>query len=539
MKTLYFNGDFIPMTGEDDGFEALLVAEDGSIAFTGTLEEARKIAFGAAEVDLAGKTMMPGFVDAHSHFSGTTQYILTADLSQCTSFADVQAELRNYVEKRKVTEDGVVMGTGYDQNNLDEKRHPDKMVLDEVSATIPIFIMHASSHMGVGNTKMLELANITEETPDPTGGRFGRVGDTQEPDGYAEEPSAFFSFTAVTQPRMNMNLPAMVGEMQDYYLEHGITTCQDGATQPDFADMFCALAQQGAFKLDLVGYPMEGTNVEETLAKHADFESQDYTGRFRLGGVKMFLDGSPQGRTAWMTEPYEFSGINEPGYTGYGTMTDEAALAYAKAAVDNNRQLLAHANGDAAGDQLLRVYEQAVNESDNPNARNLRPVMIHCQTMRRDQYEKMAAINMIPSIFVDHVWYWGDIHLKNFGSERANRISAVKDALDLGLHYTFHNDTPVLHPNLLEAVWCAVNRLTKGGLQLGADQAVGVYDALKAITIQGAYQYGEEDRKGTLEAGKLADLVILEKNPLKVSERDIRDIKVLETIKEGDSIWKR
>ncbi|MEY8407258.1 amidohydrolase, partial [Adlercreutzia muris] len=229
----------------------------------------------------------------------------------------------------------------------------------------------------------------------------------------------------------------------------------------------------------------------------------------------------------------------ERDWVAYGTMTDDDAAAFARLAIDSNHQLLCHTNGDAAADQLLRVYEAARDASDNPNKMGLRPVMIHCQTARTDQYEKMAEIGMIPSIFSSHIWYWGDAHLRNFGPVRGGRVSACGDAARAGLPFTLHTDTPVLRPNLLEAAWCAVNRVTKAGAQLDEDQKVTPYQAMRAITFNGAYQYGEEDLKGTLEAGKLADLVVLDRNPLAVDPREIRDIKVLATIKEGEVIYRR
>lgn len=539
MKTMYFNGDFIPMTREDDTFEALLVADDGTIAFVGSLAEARDRAKGAPEVDLGGKTMMPGFIDPHSHFTGTLQYLCNADLSACRSFADIQSALRDFIEKRGIDTDGVVMAIGYDQNLLAEHRHPTKDVLDEISRDIPIVAMQASNHMGVANSKALELTGITASTPDPEGSLYGRVEGSNEPNGYAEEPGALFPLYAMVQPRMHMDIPPMMGEMQDFYLEHGVTTCQDGATQPDFADLLAQLARKGVIKLDIVGYPMYGHDVDGALERNADFVGPNYIGHFRLGGIKMFLDGSPQGRTAWMTEPYEPGEDGATDYCAYGTMTDADALAFAKKAIDANYQLLAHANGDAASDQLIRVYKQALELSENPDKALLRPVMIHCQTTRSDQYKAMAEINMVPSIFTSHIWYWGDVHLKNFGLKRGGRISAVRDAQEFGLPYTFHTDTPVLPPNLIEAAWCAVNRITKDGVRLDENQKVSVFDALRGITINGAYQYGEEARKGTLEAGKLADLAILDANPLKVDPMAIRNIKVLETVKEGETVYRR
>ena len=146
---------------------------------------------------------------------------------------------------------------------------------------------------------------------------------------------------------------------------------------------------------------------------------------------------------------------------------------------------------------------------------------------------------MIPSFFVAHVYHWGDIHIKNYGMERASRISLAKSAQDKGIIYTFHQDSPVIEPNMLETIWCAVNRITKNGVLLGNDERISPLDALKAVTKNAAYQYFEEDIKGTLKEGKLADLVILDKNILKVDPMKIKDIQVVETIKEGETIFKK
>ena len=539
MGKLFCNATFVPLTDEDARADALLVDDEGRIAFVGPLEEARERAEGAEEVDLGGAAVLPGLIDPHSHFTGSLQYLLFADLSECTSFAEITDTLREFAAKRRIGPDGVIMGNGYDQNNLVEQRHPDKSVLNAVSEDTPVLITHVSNHMGVANDCLLELAGVTPTTPDPEGGRYGRMDGTGDLDGYAEEPAAMNPFYAVTTPRLGLDFNAMIGDMQRIYLEHGVTTCQDGATAPDMAGVLVSLAKAGLLKMDIVAYPMWGTDVMATLAANAEFDSQRYTGHFRFGGLKMFLDGSPQGLTAWMTEPYEEGPDGERDWVAYGTMTDEDAAAFAKAAIDSNHQLLCHCNGDAAADQLLRVYEAARDASGNPGKAALRPVMIHAQTARTDQYEKMAEIGMIPSIFSSHIWYWGDAHLRNLGPARGGRVSACGDAARAGLPFTLHTDTPVLRPNLLEAAWCAVNRVTKAGAQLDEDQKVTPYEAMRAITFNGAYQYGEEDLKGTLEAGKLADLVVLDRNPLAVDPREIRDIQVLATIKEGETLYER
>ncbi|WP_289637628.1 amidohydrolase, partial [uncultured Adlercreutzia sp.] len=514
MKRLFTNATFVTMVDEFDTADALLVDDEGRIAFVGPLEEARKRAEGAEEVDLGGAAVLPGLIDPHSHFTGALQYLLYADLSECTSFAEITETLKAFAAKRRIGPDGVIMGNGYDQNNLVEQRHPDKSVLNAVSTDVPVLITHVSNHMGVANDRLLELAGITPTTPDPEGGRYGRMDGTGDLDGYAEEPAAMNPFYAVTTPRLGLDFAAMIGDMQRIYLEHGVTTCQDGATAPDMAAVLAGLAKAGLLQMDIVAYPMWGTDVMATLAANPEFDSRDYHGHFRFGGLKMFLDGSPQGLTAWMTEPYAEGPDGERDWVAYGTMTDEDAAAFAKIAIDSNHQLLCHCNGDAAADQLLRVYEAARDASGNPGKAALRPVMIHAQTARADQYGKMAEIGMIPSIFSSHIWYWGDAHLRNLGPARGGRVSACGDAARAGLPFTLHTDTPVLRPNLLEAAWCAVNRVTKAGAQLDEDQKVTPYEAMRAITFNGAYQYGEEDLKGTLEAGKLADLVVLDRNPL-------------------------
>ncbi len=539
MKRLFTNATFVTMVDEFDTADALLVDDEGRIAFVGPLEEARERAEGAEEVDLGGAAVLPGLIDPHSHFTGALQYLLYADLSECTSFAEITETLKAFAAENNIGPDGVIMGNGYDQNNLIEQRHPDKSVLNAVSEDTPVLITHVSNHMGVANDRLLKLAGITPTTPDPEGGRYGRMDGTGDLDGYAEEPAAMNPFYAVTTPRLGLDFAAMVPAMQRIYLEHGVTTCQDGATAPDMAGVLVSLAKAGLLKMDIVAYPMWGTDVMATLAANPEYDSQDYHGHFRFGGLKMFLDGSPQGLTAWMTEPYVEGPDGERDWVAYGTMTDEDAAAFAKIAIDSNHQLLCHCNGDAAADQLLRVYEAARDASGNPDKMALRPVMIHAQTARADQYGKMAELGMIPSIFSSHIWYWGDAHLRNLGPARGGRVSACGDAARAGLPFTLHTDTPVLRPNLLEAAWCAVNRVTKAGAQLDEDQKVTPYQALRAITFNGAYQYGEEDLKGTLEAGKLADLVVLDRNPLAVDPREIRDIQVLATIKEGETLYER
>lgn len=534
MGTVYFGGKILTMESETNRPEAVYV-DKGVICAVGSLNDVLSKAGKRPRLhDLKGQCLMPGFIDPHSHVVMNGQMSLMADLSECKNFADVEKTMADFIVANKITEKGIAMGRGYDQNFLEEQAHPGKAVLDKASATVPIMIMHVSGHLACVNSAMLDLAGIHADTPDPKGGKICRVEGTNEPDGVLEE-SAMMTSQALIGKRMKVSLNKLLTGMQQTYIEHGVTTCQEGAGNEGNLKLLKLAQTLGKLKVDVVFYPLVGDEGEKIIHGNADWVG-NYRKHIKLGGYKMILDGSPQGRTAWMSEPY-LGG--EEGYCAYPWLTEEEANRHALTAVNENRQILCHCNGDAASQLFLDAYEKALAESENPNKMNLRPVMIHCQTVRNDQLDRMAKINMVPSIFVGHVNYWGDIHMKNFGPERGHHISPAKDALDRGMVINFHQDTPITKPNMMHSVWCAVNRVSRQGQVIGEDQKIGVYDALKAVTINAAYEYFEEACKGSILPGKRADLVILDRCPLDVDPMEIKDIQVLETIKDGKTIYKK
>ena len=535
MKTIYFNGNILTMAyknaeGELANTPEAICVHNGKIHAVGTLASVLKKSGKNAKMhDLKGKCLMPGFIDPHGHCTMVGQMGMCADLSGCESFEQIIDTLRKYISEHRISAKGAVLGFGYDHNFLAEHAQPDKLVLDQVSREIPIFILHVSAHLACANSAAMELAGISEDTPDPDGGVIGRIGSTREPSGYFEEAGMNLLQKNVTS-RLKIDLVRMLRGVQEKYLQNGITTIQDGATTGRDLAMLKIMSALGMLKVDVVAYPLMSAGGADMMRKNIK-RSRTYKRHLKIGGYKLVLDGSPQGRSAWMSQPY-LGG--EEGYCAYSWLTDEAVESYARQAVAEGHQLLAHCNGDAASEQFLNAYEKAVAGKNT----GLRPVMIHCQTVRNDQLDRMAKLSMIASIFVGHVWYWGDIHMKNFGSERGNHISPVADALIRGVRVNFHQDPPVTNPNMLHSVWCAVNRISRNGVVIGADQKIGVYDALRAVTIEGAYQYFEEDTKGSLECGKIADMVILNQNPLTVDPLQIREILVLETIKGGKTVYK-
>ena len=526
MQTLFYNGEILTM--EEPLYAEALLLEDGRILAVGAREELElKACPGVQRVDLGRKTLLPAFLDPHSHFASFATTLSLAQLGDAKSFEDIQNILRAFKKDRKLNDEDWIIAFGYDHNVLREKAHPTKDVLDGVSVTNPILITHMSGHMGAVNSKALKVAGISADTRDAAGGKIGRS-PSGEPNGYLEE-GAFFGIASLT-PKMTLeDTLRLLEEAQQIYFQNGVTTIQEGLMKQNEFHLITQLAQQGRLKADVVGYAevSDPTLFEE----HPQYRGQ-YRNHFKIGGYKMILDGSPQGKTAWLTKPYE----EEDEYRGYPVMTDEEVHSHIKRAMMDKAQLLTHCNGDAAADQLITAFEKVMEETKTPDTR--RPVMIHAQTVRSDQLDRMKAIAMIPSYFVAHTYYWGDTHLKNLG-ERALSISPLATTVQKGMIFTLHQDSPVLPPDMLDTLWCAVNRKTRDGADIGEGERVSVLEALRGVTVYAAYQYFEEEEKGTLSAGKRADLVILSRNPLKVPPDKLREIQVMETIKDGETVYKR
>ena len=529
MEKLYYNGAIVTMEGEGDTVEAVLVA-DGIIKAAGAYDTVAAQKSETCElVDLQGKTLMPSFIDPHGHVAGMApMFADLCDLSACNNLQEIVDTLKAYLAERQIPAGQPVVGINYDDNFLAEECHPDRKLLDTVSTEHPVIAMHVSVHMVIGNTMALEVCKYADDTVIP-GGEIGHYEDGTL-NGYLAE-AASYNMIGYVMYGMQSRMAELWGIAEKQYFSYGVTTAQEGASNVDLIGMQKQFDQYGMMHLDVVNYISVLSDVDGALEKHADTIGK-YVGHVKTGGYKLVLDGSPQARTAWMTKPYEGSTD-----CGVPIVKTEEVEKWLKRSMDENMQMLAHCNGDAAADQYLNAVEKVLPLSENPNKENLRFTMIHCQTARKDQYERMAKLKMIPSIYVAHVNYWGDVHMKNFGPERGSRVSAVKDALDNGLVYNFHTDTPVMPPNMLLCVWCAVNRISRKGNLIGPEQRVSVYDALKGITINAAYAYFEEDSKGSIKAGKRADLVVLSDNPMTVDPMAIRDIKVLETIKDGVTVY--
>ena len=534
--TVFLGGEILTMDDALPVAEALAV-RDGKILAVGSRSEVAAAAGADAGIrHLAGNTLLPGFIDSHGHISAVISFmafenIASPPVGQVNSIADIQSLLS--AKAAEVPAGEWIMAAGYDDSLLAEQRHPTKFDLDAVSTQHPIMAWHVSGHLMVCNSPCLELAGYTPDREDPEGGVIRRVEGSREPNGILEESAVYRIYFDLLPIHDVATRLGLLREAQDYFARFGVTTVQDGAaTSTDLETLQTAAGRDGLM-LDVVAYPFY--RYAEALDGQFPF-SQSYNNRFRVGGLKLGLDGSPQGKTAWLTEPYHVPPQGrDADYAGYAIMKDEALNGYVSDMYKRNIPVIAHANGDAAIDQLIR----AVSNANKLHGRvDRRTVIIHAQTARDDQIDAFKAEGMLPSYFAAHTYFWGDWHRDSvLGPERGSRISPLASTLARGVPYTIHNDTPVVPPDMMRLVWAAVNRTTRSGQTLGEEQQISVEDALKAITINGAYQYFEEDSKGSLVAGKLADLVILSENPIKVDPAEIRTIKVIETIKEGQTIY--
>lgn len=331
---------------------------------------------------------------------------------------------------------------------------------------------------------------------------------------------------------------AMIDAAQNIYMANGYTTVQDGKTDAASMAMLTGAAKAGKLKVDVVSYA-DLVTLKDNPILRGPWMSRNYTDHFRVGGVKLTFDGSPQGKTAWFTQPYFVVPAGQkPDYAGYPAFPKPGeAQGWVDMAFKNNWQLLVHANGDAAIDQLIATVGSA--EQQFPG-KDRRTILVHGQYLRANQIPELRKLEIFPALFPMHTFYWGDWHRTSVaGPQRAEFISPTGAVLAQGMMFSIHHDAPVTFPNSMRVFDSAVNRTTRTNYVIGPDQRISPEVALKAMTLWPAWQHFEADRKGSIEVGKDADLVILSANPLTVPPATIKDIKIDATIKAGTSVYAR
>jgi len=539
--TIYIHGNIITIN-EAQPFAQALATKEGLISGVGDSETLLRLKGPSTKiVDLAGATVVPGFIDAHSHFAGVGTQAMVANLlpapdGPVNTIAELQAEISHFIATSPIAKNyKVAIGFNYDDSQLVEQRHPNRHDLDAVSTEIPIVVMHQSGHIGAYNSKALEIMGITAETPDPAGGVIERESDGKTPNGVMQENAHFMIFFRLIPDFSTPDLVTLYKAGEHAYLSNGFTTVQEGKTDLETLNILPQIAASHGFDIDIISYPDIAAIGGEALLKDRQI-SKEYLNGFRIGGVKLTFDGSPQGKTAWFTKPYLVPPSGQPPeYSGYPAFTDEEALEWMSLAFANNWQLLVHTNGDAAIDQLIRLLKRAQSNLKN---RDHRTVMIHGQFTRKDQINSLKDLGIFPALYPMHTFYWGDWHRDSVtGLERANNISPTGWMIDQAMRFSIHSDAPVTFPNSMRIIDSAVNRTTRTGKVLGAAHRLSPMDALKALTIWAAYQHFEESIKGSLEVGKQADFVVLDADPLTVETTNIKNMKVLKTVNNDKTVF--
>lgn len=515
MKHIYYNGDVLTPKGTAQA----VLAENGWIRAVGTKEDILPMQDPNTQLfDLQGCTLMPGFIDAHSHLSAVANGMLQPSLTNCRNFDDVASTLEAFGRQNNIKSGEWILAKDYDQNRLQEQSHPPRQLLDQALPENPVVLQHTSGHCGVFSSLALQKLGITEQTKAPSGGTIEQKNGVLT--GFMEE-NAFVSFIKkIPMPDANTLTDCLI-KAQKLYFSYGITTAQEGMLAKELLPLYQTAVGKNALLMDVVAFPgpQDLALVEKQFPDHL----MQYRNRLKIGGIKIFTDGSPQVKTAWMRTPY-LGGTD----CGYGVMSDADVLQAVQQAANRHMQILCHCNGDRACEQFIKAVANV------PAAQQLRPVIVHAQFLGADQLEAVARQHMIPSFFVAHVWHWGDVHIKNVGKQRADLISPAMSACKHHILFTFHQDAPVIQPDMFETIWCAVNRETSHGVVLGKSERIGVKDAIDAVTINAAYQYFEEKEKGSIEPSKKENLIVVSQNPLKIHPADLKDIKVLKTIREGE-----
>ncbi|WP_166418155.1 amidohydrolase [Cochlodiniinecator piscidefendens] len=532
--TLYFNGTILSMDTADSTPEAVLTLDEKILAVGSEAELRQRMRHGAREYNLRGKTMLPAFIDPHGHFPDPGFIkLFRVDLSSaprgdCADIPQAIERLKARAERTPVGE--WVMGVSFDNTAIAEGRMPTRNELDQVSSEHPVWVIHASGHNGTANSVALRMQGITENTPDPLGGRYGRDPETGVLTGLIEGIAAMGPMGdtdfLIDREKFWQGFDAT----RDEYLEHGVTYAQNAWATREMLEHFASLPADQDPGIDIMLLPIG--EMEPALTQGDDPLKWPGNPHFTLGPRKLFTDGAFQLQTAFLSEDYHHP-IDENAPRGMPYTAIDEHHKQVKNLHDMGYQIHCHCNGDAGADIFIDAVEAALRDTPRQDHRH---TLIHGQVLRDDQLQRMASLGMTVSFFSAHIHFWGDRHYESFlGPERAENISPAASAEKRGVRYTLHNDAAVTPTRPIYLAHCAVNRVTASGRTLGEAQKISVLSALRAQTIDAAWQVFQEDTRGSIEVGKVADFVVLSTDPRRDAAR-LQDVRVAATIRKGKRV---
>ena len=535
--TVYFNGDILTMESDAPKYVESILVKGNQITFTGEIKEALAQAGpNPALHDLHGHTLLPRFIDTWGHFSLIAQDTLGVNLAYFSKNPpQTRSQLIDKLQAEAKPFNGWIVGTGYAEALMTDGSLT-LADLDKAFPSQPVLVENISTLTGMVNTAGLKKLGITKATKAVSG--FIPV----------DPKSGQLTGELIGMPYLEAVAKAVGKYSQDLtfetyrkaeklYVSNGFTTAQSyESTIADMRNMRMAIDKK-IVSIDLIALPTFDT-VVQMLATNPNFQFGVYSQGdhgFKVAGIQVPTDGAPQLRLAYFSKPYlETTGFPKD-WRGFAYYPQALIDKYTKLAYDKNIQYFGYSNGDAGIDMTLSALSKAIAETGITEDR--RTVIAHSFFVRDDQLEDYKKKNIMALMMPNDTWLYGDTYLKTLGVDRASNLSPLSSANIAGVRTGLHNDTPSSGPNVLFSIWSAVNRKTLSGKVLGPDQRINPYLALQGFTSNAAYLYKEEFSKGSLTPGKLADLVELNQNPLKVDPNDIKNIQVLKTIKSGVEVY--
>ena len=537
--TVYFNGDILTMEGDKPQYVEAVVVKDGKIVFTGNMQDAKSQAGANPSFqDLKGKTLLPSFIDSWGHFTLIAQNTLSVNLGYFSKNPPhTTKELISRLKAEAKPLNGWIVGSEYADVFLKDGPLTIEQ-LDKAFPNQPVFVNNISTIVGIVNTAGLKKLGFTKDTKvaqgmlqvDPKTGKLTGV--------LIGDPN--FEATAKVFGKLSRDATIQAyRNAEKIYLSNGFTTAQ--SYQPTVEDIqsLRQAADSNKVSIDLIALPLYPV-VDQLLAANPKYPFGIYTngkGGFKVAGMMVTTDGAPQLRLAYFSKPYADTNGLPKDWRGIDGAPQDLVDRYAKLAYEKNIQYFAYSNGDAGIDITLSAIAKAIRDTGITEDR--RTVISHSFFVRDDQLDQYKTNKVLAQFMPNHIWMYGDVYKQILGDERANNMVPLNLAKSKGLQFGIHNDAPSSGPSALFTIWTAVNRQTYGGQILGADQRIDAYTALRAFTNVPAYMYKEEANKGTITAGKLADFVVLDRNPLKVDPMAIKDIQVSKTIKNGKELYSR